>query len=170
MIVAKFGGSSLADAAAWQQVKAIVQMDRERRCLVVSAPGKRSADDDKVTDLLYRCHALQLAGGSIDPVFERIAQRYRSIAQALQISCDLEVWLDEVCQAIQSGASREYAASRGEYLCARLFAQYIGWQFVDAALGVCFDLNGLTDYERTNVQLKQALAPHARAVVPGFYG
>ena len=170
MIVAKFGGSSLADAAAWQQVKAIVQMERERRCLVVSAPGKRSADDDKVTDLLYRCHALQLTGDSIRPVFERIAQRYRDIAHALQISGDLEVWLEEAYQAIQSGASREYAASRGEYLCARLFAEYIGWQFVDAALGVCFDLNGQTDYERTNVQLKQALAPHARAVLPGYYG
>lgn len=170
MIVAKFGGSSLADAAAWQQVKAIVQMDRDRRCLVVSAPGKRSSGDDKVTDLLYRCFDLQMAGESIKPLFERIAERYRNIAQALQISCELEVWLEETFLAIQGGASRDFAASRGEYLCARLFAAFIGWSFVDAALGVCFDKDGQTDYERTNVQLKQALAPHDRAVVPGFYG
>jgi len=170
VIVAKFGGSSLANAIAWQQVRAIVQLDRERCYLVLSAPGKRSAADDKVTDLLYRCHDLHKTGENITSVFERIAERYRDIAQALQIESDLETWLEEERQAILGGASRAYTASRGEYLCARLFAAYMQWPFVDAALGVCFDMDGLTDYERTNTQLGKALAPHAKAIVPGFYG
>ena len=170
MIVAKFGGSSLADSAAWQQVRTIVQMDRERRCLVLSAPGKRSAADDKVTDLLYRCHDLQRAGEDIGPVFERIAGRYRDIARTLKIECGLETWLQEEHQRILGGASRDYTVSRGEYLCARLFAAYMQWPFVDAALGVCFAADGTTDYERTNTRLGQALTPHAKAVVPGFYG
>lgn len=170
MIVAKFGGSSLADAVAWQQVRAIVQIDRNRRCLVLSAPGKRSATDDKVTDLLYRCHDLQQAGEDIGPIFERIAGRYRDIARALKIESGLETWLEEEHQIILGGASRDYTASRGEYLCARLFAAYMQWPFVDASLGVCFAADGTTDYERTNTRLGQALAPHAKAVVPGFYG
>jgi aspartate kinase len=170
VIVAKFGGSSLADASAWQQVRAIVQMDRERRCLVLSAPGKRSAADDKVTDLLYRCHDLHRTGENIESVFERIAGRYRDIARALQIESGLETWLEEERLAILRGASRDYVASRGEYLCARLFAAYMQWPFVDAAQGVCFTAEGMTDYERTNTLLRQALAPHAKAIVPGFYG
>jgi len=170
MIVAKFGGTSLADAAAWQQVRTIVHMDRQRTCLVLSAPGKRSSNDEKVTDLLYRCHDLHKAGESIVSVFERIAERYRDIARALQIESGLETWLEEERQAIVSGASRDYTASRGEYLCARLFAAFMQWPFVDAALGVCFDKDGTTDYERTNTRLGQALAPYAKAVVPGFYG
>ena len=57
MKTAKFGGTSLADAARFRQVKRIVSADPELRFVVVSAPGKRSAEDKKVTDLLYDCHA-----------------------------------------------------------------------------------------------------------------
>lgn len=56
MKTAKFGGTSLADAARFRQVKRIVSADPELRFVVVSAPGKRSAEDKKVTDLLYDCH------------------------------------------------------------------------------------------------------------------
>ena len=53
MKVAKFGGSSLSDAARFKKVKAIIESDPERRVVVVSAPGKRTSDDNKITDLLY---------------------------------------------------------------------------------------------------------------------
>ena len=52
-IVAKFGGSSLADAAQLEKVKKIIEANPERRYVVPSAPGKRHSDDTKVTDLLY---------------------------------------------------------------------------------------------------------------------
>ena len=52
MKVAKFGGSSLASAEQVQKVVDIIQADPQRRFVVVSAPGKRHADDTKVTDLL----------------------------------------------------------------------------------------------------------------------
>ena len=54
-IVAKFGGSSLADAAQLEKVKKIIEANPERRYVVPSAPGKRHSDDTKVTDLLYIC-------------------------------------------------------------------------------------------------------------------
>lgn len=53
---AKFGGSSLADAAHFRKVKEIVEADPARRYIVPSAPGRRSPEDEKVTDLLYRCY------------------------------------------------------------------------------------------------------------------
>ena len=43
--VAKFGGSSVADAIQMRKVKAIIDADPTRRYIVVSAPGKRFAED-----------------------------------------------------------------------------------------------------------------------------
>lgn len=170
MITAKFGGSSLADAAAWRQVRAILEMDRERRYIVLSAPGRRGPGDDKITDLLYRCQALAARGKRADELFDKVTERYLQIAKELGIECDLPAWLDEVRAAIGRGASPDFAASRGEYLCARLFAAYMGMPFVDAAEGVRFDAQGSTDYRATSEGLGRALSPYPRAVIPGFYG
>ena len=51
--VVKFGGSSLADAAQFRKVAAIIKAEPERRYVVASAPGKRFSDDIKVTDMHY---------------------------------------------------------------------------------------------------------------------
>ena len=48
----KFGGSSLADAAQFRRVGEIVRADSARRYVIASAPGKRTPDDIKVTDML----------------------------------------------------------------------------------------------------------------------
>ncbi len=55
--VVKFGGSSLASAEQFRKVGEIIQSDPERRFVVPSAPGKRSKNDTKVTDMLYDCYA-----------------------------------------------------------------------------------------------------------------
>ena len=55
--VCKFGGSSLAGAAEFLRVRDLVAADVARRVVVVSAPGRRHPDDQKITDLLYLCHA-----------------------------------------------------------------------------------------------------------------
>ena len=57
MITAKFGGTSLADAQRIRQAAELIRSDPERRFVVVSAPGKRSSADTKITDHLYRFHA-----------------------------------------------------------------------------------------------------------------
>ena len=61
-IVTKFGGSSLADAGQFAKVKRILALDPARRYVVPSAPGRRFKEDEKVTDLLYRCHELAARG------------------------------------------------------------------------------------------------------------
>ena len=55
--VAKFGGSSMADAGQYQKIRDILRSDPTRRVVVVSAAGKRDKNDHKITDLLYLCHA-----------------------------------------------------------------------------------------------------------------
>ena len=73
MKTAKFGGTSLADAARFRQVKRIVSADPELRFVVVSAPGKRSAEDKKVTALLYDCHAAVKTGTDPETAFAPVA-------------------------------------------------------------------------------------------------
>ena len=62
MIVCKFGGSSVADASQIKKVKAILDSDPRRTVAVVSAPGKRNKEDEKITDMLYKCNSLVQKG------------------------------------------------------------------------------------------------------------
>ncbi len=170
MIVCKFGGSSLADAIQIEKVKTIVDVDERRKIVIVSAPGKRSRDDEKVTDLLYRCARLADEGKPIDTVFAQIAARYTAILDglAMESSFFLPI-LDEVRQAIEGGAGPHWAASRGEHLCARLVAHYFGWHFLETAGRIIIADDGTVD-EATYDHLGDALDPAKRYIVPGFYG
>jgi aspartate kinase len=166
----KYGGTSVADARKLRQVKAIVEADPERCYVVPSAPGKRSPDDVKVTDMLYACHERGSAGEPADTVFEPIRERYQEIISDLGLGLDLGPYLDEVCQRLSAGAGADYAASRGEYLNGLLVADLLGYEFVDAADIVHFDAEGRFDAERTQDSVSKRLAGTTRAVVPGFYG
>ena len=169
-IVTKFGGSSLANDEQFRKVRSILELEPTRRYLIPSAPGKRYPTDDKVTDLLYSCHALAAAGNTFEDQFVKIRERYLSIAQNLHLKVDIESALDQVRQGIASGNSRDWCASRGEYLCGLLMADYLGWRFVDAADGIVFREDGILDDEETQTRLSALLADGKPSVVPGFYG
>ena len=115
-IVCKFGGSSLADASGFVKAANILRSDARRRYVVPSAPGKRFDGDEKVTDLLYQCYAQVERGEDCAATFERIAQRYRSIAGELGLACDVEGLLRDTRQRIERERTPDFAASRGEYL------------------------------------------------------
>ena len=170
MIVAKFGGSSLADAAQFQKVREIILENPERHYVVPSAPGKRGAGDDKVTDLLYACFDTFQKGEEFSHLMERVKDRYVSIIDQLKLSTSLEAEFDLICANIRKGYSREYCASRGEYLNGILLADYLGFDFVDAAKVMRFDENGNLCEEETYALLEAELKTHDYAVIPGFYG
>ena len=167
--VLKFGGSSMASAAQYAKVRAIVEADDSRRVVVVSAAGKRSKEDHKITDLLYLCHAHMRYGVSCDAVFGMIAQRYLEIRDQLGLKTDLEGALDQIRADMEAGMSEAALASRGEYLSALLMADYLGFDFVDAARWLRFRLDGSVDQENSYAALRQ-LAEGRRLVIPGFYG
>ncbi|MEX0774714.1 MAG: aspartate kinase [Phycisphaeraceae bacterium] len=172
--VAKFGGTSLAEAAQIRKVQAIVQSDAERRYVVPSAPGKRHAQDKKITDLLYLCHAHAQQAISFDQVFQIIADRYRQIVADLALKLDLSPHLmlvkERIAATAREGGGPDYAASRGEYLNGLIIAELLGYDFVDAADIIVFDAHGRFDSEATQALTSRRLAQHQRAVVPGFYG
>ncbi len=168
---AKFGGSSLSDAGQFQKVAAIVRGDPARRFVVVSAPGKRFSGDDKITDLLYRCAALAGRREDFSAPFGQIRDRYLSIERDLGLEqAHMGPALDEIEAALRSGrASRDFVASRGEYLCARLMGAYLGAPMVDAAQLIRFKEDGTLDMERTACYCAP-LKDLPLAVIPGFYG
>ena len=129
--VVKFGGSSLADAGQFRKVAAIVLEEESRRYVVPSAPGKRYSNDDKVTDLLIACHKAAQEGGDWQPIWEKIKDRYRSIASELALAATLKHEFEEIEEHLQSGCSLDYMASRGEYLNGILLAQFLGYEFLD---------------------------------------
>ena len=169
-IVTKFGGSSLADATQFAKVRGILELEPARQYVVPSAPGKRYKEDDKVTDLLYRCFNQVKAGEDYQPTFARIVDRYMSIARELNLKVDIMSALNEVNERIGQGASADYVASRGEYLNGMLLADYLGWRFLDSATAVFFDENGNLDSEKTQQVMSGILADNVPTVVPGFYG
>lgn len=168
--VAKFGGSSLADARQFEKVRDIVRMDPGRVYVVPSAPGRRHDGDDKITDLLYRCHRQNAAGQDYQEVFDLIAARYMDIAEELGLATDLGSELDTINEAIANGATADYTASRGEYLNGLLLADYLEMTFIDAAQVIFFRQDGTFDSEKTQEVLAARLIETKTAVIPGFYG
>ena len=168
---AKFGGSSLSDAAQFRKVAAIVRADPTRRFIVVSAPGKRFSGDDKITDLLYRCASLAGRREDFSAPFALIRDRYLSIERDLGLEqAHMKQALGQIEAALRSGtASRDFVASRGEYLCARLMAAYLGVPMVDAAELICFEPDGSLDMGATE-RRSAFLQDMPMAVIPGFYG
>ena len=168
--VAKFGGSSVADAGQLRKVQAIVRENPERRVVVVSAPGKRTAQDAKITDLLYQCHECVRAGSGLDAVFQTLADRYREIVRDLGVSVEIEKDLAAARDGILSSVTADFAASRGEYLNARITAALLGSEFVDAAEIIRFDSNGKLLSAETDKAIAERLLGAKPVVVPGFYG
>jgi aspartate kinase len=182
LITAKFGGSSVADAAQIRKTKDIVTSCPDRRYVVVSGPGKRSKEDAKITDLLYE-YQKRAAGGDRDgaaAVFSVIEQRFVGLKRELGVRVDIEAALAKVAADLTSAGEilnegryspgADYAASRGEFLNAQLIAAFYGYDFVDAAGLVLFAEDGSFLAEETNAALAEELAKHERAVIPGFYG
>ncbi len=168
--VAKFGGSSVAGAEQFKRVKSIIEADPSRRIVVVSAAGKRSADDHKLTDLLYLCHAHLSYGVSCDDILQTIEQRFAEIRTELGLRFDAEGEMKKLAAGLSRDTSVDELVSRGEYFTARLMAEYLGYRFVDAADCVFFGYDGQIDRDRTDRAIAEALSAHGRILIPGFYG
>lgn len=172
--VSKFGGTSLAEASQFRKVQSIINADATRQYVVPSAPGKRTPDDRKITDLLYLCHAHAQQNIPFDDVFELVAGRFIQIVKDLGLKLDLAGPLAEakknIAESAQGEGGSDYAASRGEYFSGMILANLLGYAFIDAQDVIFFDARGMYDAERTQEVLSKKLAANPKAVVPGFYG
>lgn len=168
--VVKFGGSSLASAEQFKKVGAIIRADKERKFVVPSAPGKRSSDDTKVTDMLYGCYDLAEQGKDFKKALKAIQDRYQEIIDGLGLDLSLEDEFKTIEKMFKEKAGTNYAASRGEYLNGIIMANYLGYEFIDAAEVILFNEDGEFNSEVTNQNLRKRLEGVEAAVIPGFYG
>ena len=169
-IVAKFGGTSLADAEQFRKIRRIVEEGPERRILVASAPGKRFPEDTKVTDLLLDCWEKAYAGQPFEAVLQEIRGRFQEILKGLGMDFPLDEEIETLREHLNDHPEKDYMASRGEYLNSRILAEFLGYTFVDPAWCVCFTESGELDQTMTRRAMGAALRPLKKAVIAGFYG
>ena len=168
--VCKFGGTSMADGTVMAQVRKIIFSDKDRRYIVVSAPGKRYSGDIKITDALYECYKEVVASGSCSAAFSIIRSRFNSIVRELGLDFDINSILNETERRIDEEKSEDFTASRGEYLSARVMAEVLDAKFIDAADVIFFDEDGTYNAEKSDKAISEALRGAERVVFPGFYG
>ncbi|GAB3070944.1 aspartate kinase [Salinicoccus sesuvii] len=183
MKVVKFGGSSLCSAEQIKKVADIIKSDAERRIAVVSAPGKRSANDTKVTDMLIALHVNHTTGLDTKDAISRIIDRYQSIINGLEIDAGL---LDQFEQTLihhlDTIKSRDRLLdalkSCGEDFNAQLISAYLNQIGVRAAYMSPKEAGILVTDEPSNAQLIESSYDklnHLKEsehvlIIPGFYG
>ncbi|MCL2020212.1 MAG: aspartate kinase [Oscillospiraceae bacterium] len=168
--VVKFGGSSLADANQFKKAAEIIRADKDRRYVIPSAPGKRFGEDEKVTDMLYKCYEDITAGKNPNVAFLPIEERFDGIISDLELDLSLQNEYEQIIEGFENKLGMDYAASRGEYLNGIILAAFLDFQFVDAAEAVKFKSDGSFDAKLTDELLWWVLSGYKQAVIPGFYG
>lgn len=138
MKVAKFGGTSLANAEQIKKVCDIVLSDPDRRLIVVSAPGKRYDDDIKVTDLLIALAEKCLKEGSAEAELNSVIERYSEIAKGLNLSEDIvKVVADDLKRRVNldrtnEGRFMDTLKAAGEDNSAKVVAEYLKSKGIEA--------------------------------------
>ncbi len=168
--VAKFGGTSLADVASIKQVLRIIDGDSEISYVVVSAPGKRNSDDEKITDMLCKCYDDVICGISVEKALKPITGRFREIARGFGLKIDMDALFLQFKTMLIRKMQKDYAISRGEYFMAKILSDLLSMDFLDADKIIKFDRKGYFDEKATSISIQKELNGKKRVVIPGFYG
>lgn len=174
-VVAKFGGSSLANADGFRRVAQIIKSDPKRKFIVVSALGKDNNNCQKVTDHLLLCAQYCPNDPIFKSTFALVTKRYLEIANELGVTGNVQSDLRQIAQemeimSIDRQIFKEWLISRGEWLSARMLASYIDATFVDAIDVVHFIEKDNVDVSKSYALTHQTLKGTGTHVVPGFYG
>lgn len=117
---------------------------------------------------MYACFDDVNVGKSPVDAFAPVKERFDSIIKGLGLTMDLSDEYTEIENRLAAGATKDYIASRGEYLSAIVLAGALGWKFVDAADFVRFDDNGNFLADETNTYARALFHNVKRAIIPGF--
>jgi len=169
--VCKFGGSSVSCSENFKRIKEIILSNNERKVIVVSALGKRFSHDEKITDLLINVDSCAKNGGNYTKPLKKIEERFLEIKRELCLTLDIKGEFALLEDEIANGKScTDFIVSRGEYLTAKLVAEYLGFTFVDSVNTLVFDYTGRLNESASKRNLRKAIDAHKNVVLPGFYG
>ncbi|MBB6449411.1 aspartate kinase [Geomicrobium halophilum] len=184
MKVAKFGGTSVASGGQIEKLTEIMQSDPSRRIVVVSAPGKRTDDDVKVTDMLIALGEKRIKNQSTNDALVHVIERYRSICAELgieeKVMADIEADLEArvAFNTEDEGVFMDQMKAAGEDNNAKLIAAHLNQSGFDARYMNPFDAGLYVDGEAGNAQVQsEAYEELAKLkdedkilVFPGFFG
>ena len=167
--ITKFGGSSTANAEQFRKIKKIIEADDSRRYVCVSASGKRFSGDNKVTDLLCLVVAHRNYHVDCTDLLTDVKSRFVEIRDELGLTFPVEERFDHIIETLDYD-SEPYIISRGEWITAHLMAEYLGYEYVDAADAIRFHHDGTLNHEATRDAIRNIVENTERFVIPGFYG
>ncbi|TDM05274.1 aspartate kinase [Macrococcus lamae] len=186
MKIAKFGGSSVADASQIKKVLKIFNEDNERLVMVVSAPGKRFDGDIKVTDMLIDLYHLVISNHpskEIDEQINRILERFQLIEEELQFQHSLLSHFKEklkfhIAEITEPARLLDALKSSGEDFNAELIAAYNTEQGIetlymnpdDIGLYVTDEPGNAMVREESFEAIKNRLPRDRKVIIPGFFG
>lgn len=183
MKVAKFGGSSLADAKQFKKVGNIIKDDDKRKFIVVSAPGKRHEHDYKMTDLLIQLGESFYKGDKYKSYYITIMDRFQKIIDELNVPTQLWEEINEKLLAVLD-KSLEYEdmmnqiKAIGEDSSAKILAAYLTTLDIDAAYVNPQDAGIIVKNDPLGAQLLEDSYEKIYTlrerdgvlVIPGFFG
>lgn len=182
-IVCKFGGSSVENATQIEKVKNIIQDSKNRKYVVVSAPGRDEKHKQKITDHLVNiatngAHLHKL----VDVKQSKIAilDKFKGLIEDLHVKSDglMESLEKDLETSLEGDKRSAFLASRGEHYNAKIIAAYfekckiptqlclpesIGFQVSGDILGAKVD-------PITHSNLQSLKEIEGVCVMPGFYG
>lgn len=184
MKVAKFGGTSVASAEQIRKVAEIIKADDERKIVVVSAPGKRTSNDTKVTDLLIEMGEAFLEKGKADAELQAVIARYEEIAKGLELDQSI---VETVRQDLQArlafgtenpGKFMDQIKAAGEDNNAKVIAEFFNSYGIEASYVNPQEAGLLVSDEPGNAQVLPESYEQLRKlrdrsgviVFPGFFG
>ena len=152
------------------KIKNIVKSDKSRKFVVVSAVGKANKDDHEITDLLYVLYSHVKYGVDYESILKIVEDKYNAIKNELGLSINLDAEFDEIRKNLNKHCDVDYVVSRGEYLSAKLMADYLGGIFVDAKDVIFFGYDNKFYFDKIEKALEKYEGSDKVIVVPGFYG
>ncbi len=183
MKVAKFGGSSLADAEQFKKVANIIKEDSNRKFIVVSAPGKRHEQDFKITDLLIQLGTAYVNEEKYKSYYITIIDRFAKIIKDLQLPESLQKEIEDRLHNIMNlslpfEAHLDHFKSLGEDSSARILSSYLQSLGIEASYinpkeaGIILkeDEVGVQICESSYDRLYKLRERKGVLVIPGFFG
>ena len=183
-IVCKFGGSSVENAIQIEKVKNIVSDNKNRKYVVVSAPGRDEKYKEKITDHLIN---IALKGEHLkdkritDETSQSIViDKFSKICNELDIDCkDLKKNLHEDFKTKLSGDKKiAFLSSRGEHYNARVISEYFNKCGLGTSLVLPEEIGFTVSTDYLCAKVLDESYPNLEALkdkeniclIPGYYG
>lgn len=183
MKVAKFGGSSVANATQIKKVSEIVKSDPGRKFIVVSAPGKRHSDDFKMTDMLIKMGTAYINGDNYEEYYSIVLDRFKEIIDDLELSSNIFEEIEHsikrtLAEKVSDEVKMDAVKALGEDNNAKVISAYLSKTGLTAQYLNPKEAGIIVSDEPGNAQILPESFPKIYSlreregifVIPGFFG